>query len=77
MQTTNLKYLVIEYAPHMMDGDKLIPARIDGHYGPKEWAQEVAEMWAENPLHPETRIAVVEVVHVTKDPKHWAEDNAA
>lgn len=72
---SNLRFLVVEYAPHMMDGNKTIPARIDGHYAQREMAEEVAAIWAENPKHEETRIVVVEVQHEAKAPKHWQERN--
>lgn len=29
---TALKFLVIEYIPHLMHGHKMTPARIDGQY---------------------------------------------
>lgn len=69
-----LRFLVVEYAPHMMDGTKTIPARIDGHYAKREMAEEIAALWAESPKHAETRIVVVEVVHEEKKPAHWIED---
>lgn len=68
-----MNFLVIEYAPHIMDPEKAMPVRIDGHYTSRKTAEEVAAIWGSNPLHPETRIAVVEVKHVVKDPAHWAE----
>jgi hypothetical protein len=48
------------------------PVRIDGHYGRFEDAKEVAELWAEEPNHPESRIVVAEVVFEAKEPAHWA-----
>ena len=71
MKATTLKYLVIEYFPHAMDSHDPKPARIDGHYAEKEMAEEVAALWAENPLHPESRIVVSEIVFEAKQPAHW------
>lgn len=71
-----LKYLVVEYCPHLMDGTKTIPARIDGHYAKREMAEEVAALWAGKPKHAETRIVVVEVVHEEKMPAHWIKELA-
>lgn len=71
-----LRFLVIEYMPHMMDGHQSMTARIDGHYAKREMAEEVAALWAENPKHEETRIVVVEVQHEAKAPKHWQERKA-
>lgn len=68
---SDLNFLVIEYVPHLMDGTKLTPARIDGHYGSHELAAEVAELWAANPLHAETRIVVAEIRTEIKAPAHW------
>lgn len=72
-----LRFLVVEYWPHVMDGDKLRPARIDGHYAKREMAEEVAALWAEQPKGKESRIVVVEVVHEEKTPAHWIEDLAS
>ena len=66
-----LKFLVVEYFPHMMDHEKLIPARIDGHYSERLSAEEVAALWAEEPMHKESRIVVVEVMAEAKTPAHW------
>jgi hypothetical protein len=71
-----LAYLVVEYFPHMMDNKKTRPARIDGHYSDKATAEEVARLWAENPLHPESRIVVAEVVAEVKTPAHWVAHQA-
>lgn len=68
-----MNFLIIEYAPHIMECDKAVPVRIDGHYKSRKMAEEIAELWGRNPMHPETRIAVVEVKHVVKDPAHWLE----
>lgn len=67
----DLKYLVVEYFPHMMDGDEMIPARIDGHYLDRAEAEDIAEFWAEEPKHCESRIVVVEVLAEAKEPAHW------
>lgn len=72
-----LKYLVVEYLPHMMDGHEVRPARIDGHYRDREDAEEVAALWAESPIHPEARICVVEIVSEQKRPAHWSSEVAA
>ena len=69
---SELKYLVVEYFPHLMDSAKLIPARIDGHYSERQSAEEVAALWAEEPVHKESRIVVVEVMAEAKTPAHWA-----
>lgn len=66
-----LRYLVIEYFPHAMDGDDPRPARIDGHYSSRRDAEDISKLWAESPLHPESRIVVVEVLSEAKSPKHW------
>ena len=71
-----LGYLVIEYWPHTMDNEELVPARIDGHYSHKDLAEEIARLWAEAPKHPESRIVVVEVVFEAKAPAHWPRDTA-
>lgn len=73
---SELRFLVIEYFPHVMDGDAMRPARIDGHYRDKRDAEEIAALWAENPKHKESRIVVVEVQHEAKVPAHWLERNA-
>lgn len=77
MKSTGLNYLVIEYVPVLMDGEKETPARIDGHYRFRQDAMAVASWWAENPKHPESRIVVVEVRDVVKNPKQWGEHDAA
>jgi hypothetical protein len=71
MKLHPLRFLVIEYIPHMMDNRKLRPARIDGHYQHKHHAEEVAQLWAEKPIHPESRIVVAEVHSEAKAPAHW------
>lgn len=68
---SELRYLVIEYWPHIMDSDDLKPARIDGHYAKLEMAKAVAELWAEEPKHPESRIVVAKVKFEAKMLKHW------
>jgi hypothetical protein len=67
---------VVEYIPHMMDGRKPRPARIDGHFDRKAAAEEVAQFWAESPMHAESRIVVVEIVAEAKAPAHWLERTA-
>lgn len=71
-----LKYLVIEYLPHIMDGHDPRPVRIDGHYSDKKDAEEIAALWAENPMHKESRIVVAEIQHQAKAPAHWLERRA-
>jgi len=71
MKSKTLNYLVMEYLPHAMDNEKPRPARIDGHYAEKEMAEEIATLWAENPLHLESRIVVSEIVFEAKQPAHW------
>ena len=71
MKATTLKYIVIEYFPHAMDAHDPKPARIDGHYSDRADAEEVAALWAENPLHSESRIIVSEIVFEAKQPAHW------
>jgi hypothetical protein len=71
-----LAYLVVEYLPHVMHGSKPRPARIDGHYDNKAIAEEVAQLWAEAPLHAESRVVVVEIVAEAKAPAHWLERTA-
>lgn len=68
-----LNYLVIEYLPHAMDGDKAHPVRVDGHYSDFADAKDIAEFWAGAPLHAESRIVVVEIQHEAKQPRHWKE----
>jgi len=70
-----LKFLVIEYFPHLMDAEKQTPVRIDGHYSTLELASEVADIWTKNPIHVETRIVVAEIRHQAKIPKHWDHRN--
>lgn len=77
MKSNGLNFLVIEYIPDLMDGEKETAARIDGHYRHREDAVSVAEWWAENPKHPESRIVVAEVRDVMKNPKQWGEVDAA
>jgi hypothetical protein len=72
-----LRFLVIEYLPHVMHNEKARPARIDGHYQHRHHAEEVAELWAEKPLHPESRIVVAEVQIEAKAPAHWIERASA
>lgn len=69
--SVDLKYIVVEYFPHLMDGDELRPARIDGHYRDYEDAKEIAEFWAENPKSPDSRIVVAEVSFEAKAPIRW------
>ena len=69
----DLNYLVIEYAPQLLDNYKAVPVRIDGHYGSLEMAEEVSALWAESPLGAETRIVVAEIRHQAKAPRHWVE----
>lgn len=73
---TELRYLVVEYWPHAMDGCDLRLARIDGHYRNREDAEGIAALWAENPQGPESRIVVVEVHHEAKAPMHWQKREA-
>lgn len=68
-----MKYLVLEYLPHTMDGFDTATVRIDGHYDAREWAGAHARLWAEKPMHTESRIVVVEVVSEIKRPRHWPE----
>jgi len=71
-----LKYIVLEYFPHAMDGFELRPARIDGHYRDRDDAENVAVWWAEEPHHKETRVVVCEVVMEAKKPRHWTKRDA-
>jgi hypothetical protein len=68
---SGLKHLVLEYLPHAMDGYEFRPARIDGHYSDEKDARDIAALWAEDPLHKESRIVVVKVTHEAKAPAHW------
>ena len=74
---SSLAYMVIEYFPQAMAHDKMIPARIDGHYANREDAQGVADLWAESPAHDHSRIVVVEVLYAAKDPEYWQKRGAA
>ena len=66
-----LRFMAIEYLPHAMHQENVSPVRIDGHYRQFEDAKDIAEMWAENPGHPETRIAVASVEFEAKQPERW------
>lgn len=66
-----LRYLVIEYIPLMMDGNDLTPAKIDGHYLLKEDAIEIARFWSDKPMHEQSRIVVAKVVFEEKNPVNW------
>jgi hypothetical protein len=72
-EMAELGYLVIEYWPQSMHHEKLIPARIDGHYHKLADAQDVAALWAENPNGINSRIVVVEVQAETQRPSYWPE----
>ena len=77
----DLKYMVIQYIPELMDGFKESKALIDGHYAEKAEAIEVAKLWADQPSPffaasgngDRSRIIVVEVVHSEMNPRHWSE----
>ena len=73
---SGLRFLVIEYFPHIMDGDEMRPARIDGHYRYRKDAEEIATFWAEEPKHKESRIVVVENQSEAKATAHWLEHSA-
>jgi hypothetical protein len=72
-----LAYLVIEYLPHAMSSRKLVPARMDGHYLERADAQGVADLWVEDPFHPESRVVVVELLSEAKAPAHWIKRRGA
>ena len=64
-------YLIVEYAPKLLDNNDFGPVRMDGHYADRDVAEQIAEMWAEESSHKQTRIVVVEVVAETKRPDSW------
>lgn len=64
-------YLIVEYAPTLLDNDEFRPVRMDGHYAEKKDAEAIANGWAEESSHKETRIVVVEVVAEAKQPEFW------
>jgi hypothetical protein len=66
-----LRFIVVEYVPSAMDGEELRPARIDGHYAKMADAKDVADWWAESPMHQQSRIVVAEVRLEVKKPKEW------
>ncbi|MGB1215022.1 MAG: hypothetical protein ACPG4X_16765 [Pikeienuella sp.] len=66
-----LKFLVIEYVPHIMHHERMSPVRIDGHYETEKTATEVAQLWSKAPKHRETRIVVAQIVAEAKRPAHW------
>lgn len=70
---TRLAYLTVEYLPHVMSHDQARPARIDGHYADQGMAEGVANLWAEKPLPPGSRIDVCQIVMEAKQPAHWIE----
>lgn len=70
-------FIVIEYLPHTMHRQEWLPARLDGHYTHEADANGVADLWAENPKHSESRIVVCEVHHEAKAPDHWIKREAA
>lgn len=64
-------FLVVEYAPTLLDNEDFRPVRMDGHYADKQAAEEIAQMWADESSNAQTRIVVVEVVAETKQPDFW------
>ena len=64
-------YLIVEYAPQLLDNEEFRPVRMDGHYSEKEDAEQIAEKWAEESSHKQSRIVVVEVVAEAKQPEGW------
>ena len=76
------EYLIVEYCPHVLHHEKPSAVRIDGHYWCRHFrtndglgsVREICDLWAENPIHEETRIVVCEVVYESKKPKSWKKD---
>ena len=66
-----LSYLLIEYEPYSMSNRNKVSARMDGHYSERKMAEEVAELWREEAISPNTRIVVAEIVTDIKQPDHW------
>ena len=66
-----LRFLVIEYLPQLLHNRTPAPVRIDGHYKDRAVAEEVAELWRDEPMHAESRIVVAEVHVEVKAPAHW------
>ena len=70
----SLGYLVVEYEPHAMDNKRKSLVRIDGHYSDRSMATDIAKLWASRSNSTDSRIVVVEINDVTKDPDHWKVD---
>jgi hypothetical protein len=66
----NTSYMVIEYAPSLLDNREFAPVRMDGHYAEREAAERIASLWAKSPTSEDTRIVAVEVVTVAKEPSY-------
>ena len=65
------EYLIVEYAPQLLDNEDFRPVRMDGHYADRDTAEEIAKKWAEESSHKQTRIIVVQVVAQAKKPESW------
>ncbi|MGR3760899.1 hypothetical protein ACUXV3_12330 [Roseobacteraceae bacterium NS-SX3] len=64
-------YLVIEYAPSLLDNREFYPVRMDGHYADRDVAEAIADGWAAETTSEGSRIIVAEVVSETKRPADW------
>ncbi|UWR20199.1 hypothetical protein [Sulfitobacter pontiacus] len=60
------EFLVIEYAPSLLDNEVFAPVRMDGAYSDYSNAQDIAEIWASETSTPGHRIVVAEVVKEVK-----------
>lgn len=67
--TKKIGFLAIEYIPNrkekIVDGKIMgvhTPLRQDGIYADASLAQDIADAWSEDRLHPLSNVAVVEVV---------------
>lgn len=64
-------FLIVEYAPSLLDNKDFAPVRMDGHYADQADAERIAKGWADETSNKGTRIVVVEVASVLKDPDSW------